>query len=321
MNLAASLRKRVVPLALILASGCTPSPSNSEIVNELNESSIPAKKPAVTAALEETVIEYHPLPTVEQIVAGGIEKAAQTLRETYHQEVAPEDLIYLTRLLYKESGSNGESPEELKTGLEGVMHVIHNRWKFDNQKLGVGIPNNLTGKKRFGDGSLMSIIKDNPIEFSAIGANPDYFQKESFKDRKGEYKLSPNSDAQVETRVELCYQVVLEVLMGNSSDPTEGALFYHNPNTSTSERLGAGKHMTTQVQETNEDDWRIRKEYRYRVIPGERIGKHLFYNAEAEARVTKWNDQQGITEFYLNGELKRRCERGKCTNPIEMGKD
>lgn len=306
MDLIASLRKRVVPLAFILASGCAPSPSNSEIISGPNGVSIPAEKLAEESALEETVIEYVPLPTVDQMVSGGIEKAAQTLRETYHKDVAPEDLIYFSRLLFYEAGAE---PIE---GIKGVMEVILNRWKFDNGQSAPGIPANITGEKRFGDGTLMSIIKENTLEFNAIGANPKDFQTSSFKDKKREYKLSPNSNPQVQAKVELCYQVVLEALMSNSSDPTEGALFYHNPDTSTSERLGAGKHMSTQVQETNEDDWRIRKEYRYKVVPGERIGKHLFYNAEAEARETRWNDQQGITEFYLNGELKRKCERGKC---------
>lgn len=306
MNLTSFLSKRVVPLALILASGCAPNPGNSEIVNEPSELNMPAEKPAVAASLEEIVIEYQALPTMDQMIASGIEKAAQTLRETYHKEVAPGDLIYLSRLLFYEAGAE---PVE---GIKAVIEVILNRWKFDNGQSSLGIPTNISGEKRFGDGTLMSIIKDNPLEFNAIGANPKDFQTKSFKDKNGEYKLSPNPDAQVQTRIELCYQVVLEVLMGNSSDPTEGALFYHNPNTSTSERLGAGKHMTTQVQETNQDDWRIRKEYRYKVVPGERIGKHLFYTAEAEARETRWNDQQGITEFYLNGELKRECVRGKC---------
>ncbi|HLD73068.1 MAG TPA: cell wall hydrolase [Candidatus Nanoarchaeia archaeon] len=308
MNLATPFRKRIVPLALILASGCAPSPGNSEIVNEPSESSIPAERSVVTAALEETVIEYQSLPTIDQMIAGGIEKAAQTLRETYHQEVIPEDLIYLSRLLFYEAGAE---PVE---GIKGVMEVILNRWKFDNQLFASKLTPNITGEKRFGDGTLMSVIKDNTLEFNAIGANPKDFQTKSFKDKKGEYKLSPNSDAQVQAKLEVCYQVVLEVLTGKASDPTEGALFYHNPNTSTSERLGAGKHMTTQVQEINEEGWRIRKEYHYRVIPGERIGKHLFYNAEAEARVTRWNDQQGITEFYLNGELMRECVRGKCNS-------
>lgn len=314
-----TLKKIVVSLTLILASGCTPSDSNSDAISMPSGSSMPRGPgmpseplPADKPPLEERIVFYQPLPKVEEVIAGGIEKAAQTLRETYHKEVTPEDLIYLSRLLYKESGSNGESPQELKTGLEGVMHVIHNRWKFDNQQSGAGIPNNLAGKKRFGHGSLMSIIKDNPIEFSAISASPDYFQNKSFKNKKREYRLNPHSDAQVQAKLELCYQVVLEVLMGNSSDPTAGALFYHNPDTSTSKRLGAGKHMTTQVQEEKENGWRIRSEYRYKVVPRVRIGKHLFYNAEAEARVTRWNDAERRMEHYVDGVLKRECIRGKC---------
>ncbi len=300
------LRKRVVPLALILASGCAPSPSNSEIISEPSGLSRPAEKSVGTAALEETIVDYQPLPTVNQMVSGGIEKAAQTLRETYHKNVSPEDLIYLSRLLFYEAGAE---PIE---GIKGVMDVILNRWKFDNGQSAPGIPANITGEKRFGDGTLMSIIKENTLEFNAIGANPKDFQTSSFKDKKREYKLSPNSDAQVQAKVELCYQVVLEALMSNSSDPSEGALFYHNPDTSTSDRLGAGKHMSTQVQETNEEGWRIRNEYRYKVVPGEKIGKHLFYNAEAEARKTRWNDREGKMEHYVNGVLKRECLKGKC---------
>ncbi len=287
MGFIQAVKITAVPLAIILSGGCTPRQSNSDAVSWPSGPSIPAEKMAGESALEETVIECQALPTVDQMMAGGIEKAAQTLRETYHQEVTPEDLIYLSRLLFYEAGA------EPREGIKAVMEVILNRWRFDNGELASGIPSNITREKRFGDGTLMSVIKDNTLEFNAIGVNPKDFQTPSFKNKKGEYKLSPNSEAQVQARLEVCYQVVLEVLTGKASDPTEGALFYHNPNTSTSERLGAGKHMTTQVQETNTDEWRTRKEYRYRIIPGEIIGKHLFYNAEAEVRET-------------------RCERGKC---------
>lgn len=291
--------------------GCSPEDApNPEVPSPSTSVRISEESPRQESRSLETVSSKTSLDTLLQ---KDFSSAAETLQKEYGwKNLQPEDLIYLSRLLYKESGSNGESPEELKKGLEGVMHVIYNRWKFDNQQLATGIPSNILGKKHFGDGSLMSIVKSDPLEFSAIGANPNYFQKKSFKNKKGEYQLNPYSNPQVQAKLELCYEVVLEVLRGDSIDPTEGALFYHNPATSTSKRLGAAQHMTTQVQEETQESWRIRREFRYQVVPTVKLGKHQFYRAEAEARVTQWNNQEGKMQHYVDGKLRKECLKGKC---------
>ncbi len=314
MNFNYLFPKSTLPLLTVIAAslGSCSSKDTSQI--EIPTPSVTARnketeEPRLNPRQLETLSSKTSLDTLLQ---KDFSSAAETLQKEYSLALLPEDLIYLSRLLYKESGSNGESPEELKVGLEGVMHVIYNRWKFDNQQIGAGIPSNITGNKRFGNGSLMSVIKDNPIEFSAIGASPDYFQKKSFKNKKGEYQLNPYSNPQVQAKLELCYQVVMEVLTGDSIDPTEGALFYHNPNTSTSERLGADKHMTTQVEEEEQEEWRIRSEYRYTVVPTVKLGKHQFYRAESKMYRTSWNNAEGRMEHYIDGKLKRSCEKGRC---------
>lgn len=272
MNPAQTIRKIAVPLALILAGGCTSSKGSPDSVNWPVEP-LPAEKSAwEETALKETILFYEPLPTVEEVVAGSIEQAAETLRQTYQKEVTPENIVYLTRLLFYEAG--GE-PEE---GIKGVMEVILNRWKFDQ---GIYFPGsrlieNATGKKRFGDGSLMSIVSgERAKEWNAIRAHPEEFSQESFRDEQGAYTIYPETVTGKKTRekFDLCLRIVYSGLMGAElASVTGGALFYKNPDKSKKDVPGEGALFGVQVGKG--------AEYWYQMTEIAKIGDHIFYGGK-----------------------------------------
>lgn len=160
---------------------------------------------------------------------------------------SPEELIYLTRVIYFESGFDlkaGNERVRIRHGAEAVASVIYNRYLFDNQE-GMEVFSNREkpsmtdiafrhGRKGFtrADGSSGSYVL---WQFTAIRDNPDYFypvNKEGYGLCKGN-RLAIATGEMDEVRAQICYEELVKVLSRSPQehiirDITGKALFYQN---------------------------------------------------------------------------------------------
>jgi len=203
--------------------------------------------------------------------------------EGYGYNLSPEDLIYFSRVVYFESGNNGRNLAELRRGLEAVVHTIVNRWKFDNSDYSLA-DGTKTGYRRFGDGSLMSIIQGkNTPEFSVIKPNQRFLTYSNFREESGKYKLSYTSHPIITDRITESYRAVLGVLIGDIEDPTTGALYFKNPWVTGKRGPHQGIHIGSVVRKSSSE-----KSYSsYYLLPPTIIGAHHFYAIEKKEKVIK----------------------------------
>ncbi|MBI4983417.1 peptidoglycan DD-metalloendopeptidase family protein [Candidatus Woesearchaeota archaeon] len=240
---------------------------------------------------------------LESILNG--DKDAAILKGKQGIALSPKNLIYLTRLLYLESGSND---------MDAIMQVIINRWKFDtckyNLKNGKKVVKNITCKRQFGDGTLMSIVTGrNTHEFDAIEHKPKCFSGDSFKNDKGEYILpcgvmrSENGGEM--SKLKQCYHAVLNALAGKSRDLTNGALYYKNPKLSTSKVPGEGAHAFDQVIPKHKIGRSKEKriEYHYFMQKNIIIGDHVFYGLGVDKQEYIYDNVNKKIEYYRNSRI------------------
>ena len=250
--------------------------------------------------------------SLEDLLNSSIETAAEKLNLRGEHTISPEDLVYLSRLLYFESGNNGRNLEELRNGLDGVMHTILNRWKFDNGDYGITYMGKKikTGYRRFGDGSLMSIVAGRGAkEFTAIGKKKPFFRRETFRDKGGRFSLiygQQEYNLPIKKALAECYRSVLRALSGNSADPTDGSLFYKNPLIATSRYPCHGAHAGAVAEESRPSRGiKMRAGRNYTITRSIVIGLHHFYNVRMTESLTIWDNNDLTTRRYVDGKMAK----------------
>ncbi|MFH1972771.1 MAG: hypothetical protein ABIJ18_04820 [archaeon] len=182
--------------------------------------------------------------STEEILEMPLEEAAETINRVYGYNLTAKDLIYLSRLLYFEAGSDPKtivdrkySEEKVKEGYQGIMNVIKNRNDFDLSQ-GRFTRFNCTHEKRFGDGTLISVVIDHKREWNAIEDNKFYFSNWSLDKAlndgdvmtpqrlKLKDAVNQKQRQEVSERVNWAYEVVIGVLNQDLEDNTNGAITY-----------------------------------------------------------------------------------------------
>lgn len=221
----------------------------------------------------------------------------------------PENLIYLTRLVYFETDVKADGADYEKEA-SAISHVIKNRYDFDNSKYENIVNNkkitNVKNIKRFGDGTLMSIIS-NHRKFNALKDKKEYFTSSSFKDERKRHNILHGTkrynyvllrDKELKSKMATCYNAAKDSLLQLSEDPTNGALYYKNPKFSTAKDAPKKEaHMMTQQEKSFKNvniDGKLYKnckttvEYNYYIKPSVIIGQHHFYNAYIKKSEVNW---------------------------------
>lgn len=176
----------------------------------------------------------------------------------------PEQLVYLTRVLYFENGKDGKTERKIKSGIQAEAWVMKNRYIYDisREKNGKG-----RGFSKKGDNLFELVFNHNKNkyggvtwQFTCIRDHPSYFYENEGKKNWDMYendKLNIAIGKMDEETTKWCYEVILDVLNGDLKDNTNGALFYQN-------------YATSDKANKN---W----EKRYNVKKCAKINSHTFY--------------------------------------------
>lgn len=156
-------------------------------------------------------------PTCDSPLELTIEEETAKLNENYDYNLTPGDLVFITRVVSMEAGSDpkAKTKEDLEKGWIGVIRVILNRYLFDKNH----------GTHLFGrDHSLGTIVKTH-MQFHPVSFFPDLFQEKTFYDKEGDAQLGYG---RITTkRAENIYSTVVSVLEQKEEDITDGALYFH----------------------------------------------------------------------------------------------
>lgn len=193
------------------------------------------------------------------ITGGEIEQRAASLRQEYGFDISAADLGTLMEGVYFEAAkdelydmdSRGEHLAR-EEGMRTVAQTIVNRYRFDNWHEAEFFPQLSTREKtntaqrhftlkeggeydRTLMGIFLNVHKNGRVvwDFSAIPANPDYFNKNDdpefdHTDAKGQYRIG-RGEMNEEYAQEALEAVVWALTTNN---PSHNGLFYHNPNKS-----------------------------------------------------------------------------------------
>lgn len=178
----------------------------------------------------------------------------------------PEQLVYLTRVAYFEGGHDRKAKDKkaVKEGLQGIVSVINNRYKYDSYREKNGKKRGFSkkgdnlfdltfhhGKNKYGGTTW---------QFTCIRDHPKYFYEQEGKKGWDMYengKLNIAIGKMNKERTSWCYDVVLNVLKGKLKDNTNGALYYQN----------------IAFSDKHNKNW----EKRYNVKKTAKINSHTFY--------------------------------------------
>ena len=154
------------------------------------------------------------LPLEERL---SVEEQTKRLNEMHNYNMTSEDLIFITRVTYMESGNDpkAKTQEDTRKGWEGVAQVILNRYFFDKNH----------NTHLFGKGSGLRGIIEAKMQFHPVYFFPKLFDEKTFRDKEGRIilnygRISPKKVTQV-------YDTVISVLEQKNNDITDEAVFFH----------------------------------------------------------------------------------------------
>jgi len=190
-------------------------------------------KPEDAQRIEKTV-ERIQQPNPSYPYTDPVSKTTEAINKRLGTSMTPEQLVFLNRMVYFEGAVN-----ESYDGYVSIVNVIMNRYKFDLWQTEHGKP------RRFSSSSS----KDSPFavgfnhnkrgsfEFCAIPAHPTYFYEHPNNPAMSIYGTDENGNPTLRVavgqmnkrRAARSYKALIEVLLGNADDNTNGATFYQNP--------------------------------------------------------------------------------------------
>lgn len=258
----------------------------------------------------------------------------EVLRNEYGKPISPDNLIYLTRLIYMENGNYGKidspkSKKEFKKGMSAIIHTILNRQEFDKnggvvnyvvakkgknkgKLIPVVVTQNITAQNQFTSDNhyLMDVVKGEGAQQFCATKDEDnipYLTPDSSKDQKtGKYTLAYGdyftNDPILQERMLITYQAVLEALKGKSLDPTNGAMYYKSVDEEYESRFPKeGEKAFGQVigKHSTEKGLEERIEYRYVLKKPIRVGYHYFYNVDIMGRRTVWDNNNNNKKIEM----------------------
>lgn len=146
-----------------------------------------------------------------------LEEQTTRLNEMHNYNMSPEDLVFVTRVTYMESGNDpkAKTKEELEKGWEGVAQVILNRYLFDKNH----------NTHLFAKGSSLRAIVEAKMQFHPVYFFPKLFEEKTFENKEGEATLSYGRiNAK---KINDVYSTVISVLEQKNEDSTNEAVFFH----------------------------------------------------------------------------------------------
>jgi hypothetical protein len=177
-----------------------------------------------------------------------VSKAAQDITRR-GIPMTPEELVYITRVVYFEGSFDkkaGHDLTKIRKGMDGVSHVMRNRWEYDRNHQG----KRKVFSKQGQDDPFDVVFRSDRVtrtrkggrqvtytlwQFTCIRDQQTYFYEHK---GKGQWDMYAGGDLRYAVgnmnrpRADLAYQAVVDAFLGRTADPTNGSLFYKNPRAS-----------------------------------------------------------------------------------------
>jgi len=225
-----------------------------------------------------------------------ISKTARNLKTYCSVDITGNELVEVAKMLHYEAGGEGNcsiESEDKECGMTPVAHVIKNRFESDKQ-------NNIF---RFSKGRLASVITAHKEEWDAYRAFKEHFETPGLYGKETDFLAKRSLDR--------AFEIAVKVFAGLSEDLTNGALFYKNPNTSTSKIPSEGDLITThELEEINEKGIRITTYINEVMTTPIAMGNHHFYSSRTgNIKRIEFDDPNSVTARYLNGDLISICQK------------
>ncbi len=190
-------------------------------------------KPEDAQRIEKTVekIQKH---NPDYSYSDPVSKTTEVINRRLGTSMTPEQLVFLSRMVYFEG-----AVKESYDGYVSIANVIMNRYKFDLWQTEHGKPRRFSSSSPKNSPFAVGFNHNRrgSFEFCAIPAHPTYFYEHPNNpamsiygtDEQGNPTLRVAVGQMNKQRAARSYKALVDVLLGNVGDNTNGATFYQNP--------------------------------------------------------------------------------------------
>ncbi len=190
--------------------------------------------------IEPLSIETSSKVTIEQLLEQPIEQTSQDLETHYGITISPEELVYMTRMVYHEGlDRRAQITGQLDKALAIPAHNIWDRHNWDS-----------THKPVFSGPSLEEIMfACKSVDEEDVPTNCQYsayhWHNEDFQDAKENGIYSLKTGDMNDREIQRAYRVVLETITGEDHNLPKNILFYINPKKAKKTEIKDGNHAFT----------------------------------------------------------------------------
>ena len=190
------------------------------IANGIQPTSTHIQPSTTTQIVQQSEQQPTQQQSLEQLLSQPVEQTVQYLSNNYDIPISPEELIYMTRLVYFEGlDPKAKRAGELDKAFALVAHNIRDRYQWDKTH-----PNVFSK-----EGTIENIIFNKNKKGSQYSSTHDKADQFTQKSLTQDGKYSVKTPIMTRKETQLAYRIVLETLVGEQHDLPENILYFINP--------------------------------------------------------------------------------------------